>query len=44
MESSAYFFSLFLLFLVVSITLYSIYISFGAPSKQLRDPFEEHED
>jgi hypothetical protein len=23
---------------------YSLYVGFGPPSKQLRDPFEEHED
>ena len=30
--------------LLVGITGYSIYSSFGAISKDLRDPFEEHED
>jgi PsbN protein len=44
MESSAFFFSIFLSFLLLSITGYSIYVGFGPPSKQLRDPFEEHED
>jgi photosystem II PsbH protein len=27
-----------------SITIYSIYIGFGPPSENLRDPFKEHED
>ena len=30
--------------LLLGITLYSIYIAFGPASKNLRDPFEEHED
>jgi PsbN protein len=29
---------------LISVTGYSIYIGFGPPSKDLRDPFEEHED
>jgi hypothetical protein len=29
---------------LISITLYSIYVGFGPKSKNLRDPFEEHED
>jgi PsbN protein len=29
---------------LVAITGYAIYISFGPPSKQLADPFEDHED
>jgi PsbN protein len=44
MESPAFFFTFFLWFLLLSATGYSIYISFGPPSKKLRDPFEEHED
>ena len=44
MESPAFFFNIFLLCLLLSITCYSIYIGFGPPSKELRDPFEEHED
>jgi len=35
MESPAFFFTFFLWFLL---------LSFGPPSKKLRDPFEEHED
>jgi PsbN protein len=30
--------------IVVAITAYGLYISFGPPSKQLADPFEDHED
>nr|AAQ03842.1 photosystem II N protein [Trachypodopsis serrulata]AAQ03938.1 photosystem II N protein [Eurhynchium savatieri]ABO10392.1 photosystem II N protein [Bryhnia trichomitria] len=28
----------------VSFTGYALYTAFGQPSKELRDPFEEHED
>jgi hypothetical protein len=31
-------------FLLLRVTVYSIYIGFGPPAKGLRDPFEEHED
>lgn len=44
MENSAFFFSIFLWFLLLSITGYSIYVGFGPPSKNLKDPFEDHED
>ncbi|NET53220.1 MAG: photosystem II reaction center protein PsbN, partial [Merismopedia sp. SIO2A8] len=30
--------------IVISITAFSIYTSFGPPSTQLSDPFEDHED
>jgi PsbN protein len=30
--------------LVIAITGFAIYTSFGPPSAQLNDPFEEHED
>ena len=30
--------------LLLGITTYSIYTAFGPTSKNLRDPFEEHED
>ena len=30
--------------LLLGITAYSIYTAFGPKSKNLRDPFEEHED
>ena len=29
---------------VIGVTGYSIYMSFGPPSAQLADPFEDHED
>ncbi|WP_442922027.1 photosystem II reaction center protein PsbN [Microcoleus sp. S36a_B3] len=29
---------------LVAITGFTIYTAFGPPAKQLRDPFEEHED
>ncbi|MEH2205165.1 MAG: photosystem II reaction center protein PsbN [Nostoc sp.] len=29
---------------VVAITGFSIYTSFGPPSKELNDPFDDHED
>ena len=44
MESPAFFFTIFLWCLLISITGYAVYVGFGPPSKQLRDPFEEHED
>ncbi len=30
--------------IVIGITGYGIYTSFGPPSKELADPFEDHED
>jgi len=44
METPAFFSAIFLGCLLLSMTGYSIYIGFGPPSKELRDPFEEHED
>jgi PsbN protein len=44
MMDSAFFFPLFLWSFLLSITIYSIYIGFGPPSENLRDPFKEHED
>nr|YP_009057766.1 N protein of photosystem II [Picocystis salinarum]AID67625.1 N protein of photosystem II [Picocystis salinarum] len=44
METPALVIAIFLACLVVSITGYSLYVGFGPPSKDLRDPFEEHED
>jgi PsbN protein len=44
MESTAFFFCHFVWCFLLSITGYSLYVGFGPPSKQLRDPFEEHED
>jgi PsbN protein len=40
----AIFVTFFIGCVLMSLTGYSIYIGFGPPSKQLRDPFEEHED
>ena len=36
--------SLFISSLLLGITVYSIYTAFGPISKNLRDPFEEHEE
>jgi PsbN protein len=36
--------SIFILSLLLGVTGYSIYTSFGPSSKNLRDPFEEHEE
>nr|YP_009472696.1 photosystem II protein N [Codium arenicola]ARO74402.1 photosystem II protein N [Codium arenicola] len=44
MQNTAFFITLLLGCLLVSLTAYFIYIGFGPPSLQLRDPFEEHED
>ena len=44
METPAFFYAIFLWFLLLSVTGYSIYVGFGPPSKELRDPFEDHED
>ena len=44
METPAFVYAVFLWFLLLSITGYSIYVGFGPPSKELKDPFEEHED
>ncbi|MGC1306953.1 MAG: photosystem II reaction center protein PsbN [Phormidesmis sp.] len=30
--------------IVGAFTLYAVYTAFGPPSKQLGDPFEDHED
>nr|YP_009504520.1 photosystem II protein N [Cyanophora sudae]AWW13734.1 photosystem II protein N [Cyanophora sudae] len=38
------FLSIFIAASLIGITGYSIYTAFGPPSKNLRDPFEEHED
>nr|YP_009393170.1 photosystem II protein N [Bostrychia moritziana]ARW61732.1 photosystem II protein N [Bostrychia moritziana] len=36
--------SIFILSLLLGITGYSIYTAFGPVSKELKDPFEEHEE
>ncbi|ALF53488.1 MAG: photosystem II reaction center protein PsbN [Nostoc sp. TH1S01] len=30
--------------ILVAVTAYGIYTSFGPPSKELADPFDDHED
>ena len=40
-DINALFVTIFLGFLLLSITAYSIYLGFGPPSKELRDPFDE---
>nr|YP_009518905.1 photosystem II protein N [Boodleopsis pusilla]AYC64449.1 photosystem II protein N [Pseudochlorodesmis sp. HV01306b]AYC64881.1 photosystem II protein N [Boodleopsis pusilla] len=44
MENTAFFLTIFLGCLLLSVTGYSIYLGFGPPSQKLRDPFDEHED
>lgn len=44
METPAFFYAVFLWFLLLSVTGYSIYVGFGPPAQELRDPFEDHED
>jgi PsbN protein len=44
METPAFVATIFVWCLLLSITGYSLYIGFGPPSKELRDPFDEHED
>jgi PsbN protein len=41
---SATVFSIAIAALLVGVTALSIYTSFGPPSKELSDPFEDHED
>jgi PsbN protein len=36
--------AIFVSSLLVSFTGYALYTAFGEPAKDLRDPFEEHED
>jgi len=44
MEFSALLSTVFIACLLLSITGYAIYASFGPQASELRDPFEEHED
>ncbi|MBD2091633.1 photosystem II reaction center protein PsbN [Microcoleus sp. FACHB-1515] len=37
-------FSISIAALLVAVTGFAIYTSFGPPSKELEDPFEDHED
>jgi len=39
MES--FFLTIFLWFLLLSLTAYSIYMGFGKPAQNLKDPFED---
>jgi len=44
MELISFLSTIFIGSALISITLYSVYVGFGPESKNLRDPFEEHED
>jgi len=37
-------FSISIAAVLIGLTAYAIYLSFGAPSAELSDPFEDHED
>jgi PsbN protein len=41
---TAFILSIFIVGILLGVTGYSLYTSFGPASKNLRDPFEEHED
>nr|ASQ40434.1 photosystem II protein N [Cyanoptyche gloeocystis] len=40
----ATFIGIFIASVLIAFTVLAVYKSFGPPSKNLRDPFEEHED
>nr|YP_010700360.1 photosystem II protein N [Flexiglena variabilis]WCH63497.1 photosystem II protein N [Flexiglena variabilis] len=44
MEITSFFLTIFITCILISVTIYSIFTGFGSASKNLRDPFEEHED
>ena len=44
METISFFSTIFIGCMLISMTVYSVYIGFGPTSNKLRDPFEEHED
>jgi hypothetical protein len=44
MESISFFSSIFISCVLLTITIFSIFIGFGPESEKLRDPFEEHEE
>lgn len=44
MEKTSFFYSVFLLSTIITISLYSIISGFGPESKNFIDPFNEHED
>lgn len=43
-DSSALYLGIAIAATLIAITAYAIYMSFGPPSAQLSDPFEDHED
>lgn len=44
MDIISFFSTIFLITTLTSMTFYSVYVGFGPKSRDLRDPFEEHED
>lgn len=44
MDTLSFFSTIFIGCTLMSMTIYSIYTGFGPNAKNLRDPFEEHED
>lgn len=44
MDLPAFFLTVFVFSLLLSVTGYSIYLGFGPPATDLRDPFDEHEE
>lgn len=44
MDTLSFFSTIFIGCTLISMTIYSIYLGFGPNAKNLRDPFEEHED
>lgn len=43
MENVSFFSTVFILFFLISTTIYSILIGFTSPKNELKDPFEKHE-
>lgn len=43
-QDTAFILVTFIECLLVGILIYALYVAFGPPSEQLRDPFEEHEE
>jgi PsbN protein len=44
MDTTATSFGMTVAAIIVAMTAYAIYTAFGPPSKQLTDPFDDHED
>lgn len=44
MDLPAFFLTVFVFSLLLSVTGYSIYLGFGPSANDLRDPFDEHEE